>query len=416
MLSNLDADAPSLRRTGNVAVVFGLQPSEACRMRGVFQTVDTDGSGGLDLGEFTTAMQILCPSLSAEDCGIVFKAVDINGDGQISYTEFLGASPPLPLRLYLWLRPSHPTAHALHPRNVLSPPHPAPHSSAASLDPRCVDIAELNKAFHLLDANGDGLISAPELQALYHLKLSQSLRVPGLGQGQGGGAAATAGAEEEKGIFDDAPADWGQARLASPPALSPSSASSTGAEAGAEGQEALLSPRSSAVRDYLGNIALVNQRASESIRDVSFSILEMMAACDKDKDGFISYEEFIWGMTGSWIKEVLSDEVIEKTKTGDLALLRGAPSQSDLLVASGISRESQSVRGSRQQSGEHRSLPHTPTPPFPDKDKDKEPPFPPSSDACMDPIIGSLVEGEEEGEEEEEAKCTTSPSAMALAQ
>ena len=273
-----------------------------------------------------------------------------------------------------------------------------------------MDIAELNKAFHLLDANGDGLISAPELQALYHLKLSQSLRIPGQGQGLGGataGAGAGAGAEEEKGIIDDAPADWEQVRRASLSASSSSSSSS----AGAGGQELSLSPRSNAVREYLNNIALVNQKACESSRDVSFSILEMMAACDKDKDGFISYEEFIWGMTGSWIKDVLSDEALEKTKTGDLALLRATPSQSDLLAASGISRASQSVRGSKQSE---RSLPHTPTPPV--LDKDKEPPFPPSADASTAlprNIIGSTLH---EGEDEEEEKSSSLPLPSITAQ
>ena len=136
MLSNLDADAPSLRRTGNVAVVFGLQPSEACRMRGVFQTVDTDGSGGLDLGEFTTAMQILCPSLSAADCGIVFKAVDINGDGQISYTEFLGATPPLP----------SPPSPSLFVASSLSPTHsrPSPTQRPISTPPRLPLVSRLS--------------------------------------------------------------------------------------------------------------------------------------------------------------------------------------------------------------------------------------------------------------------------------
>ena len=273
-----------------------------------------------------------------------------------------------------------------------------------------MDIAELNKAFHLLDANGDGLISAQELQALYHLKLSHSLRIPGQGQGQGlggvasagAGAGAGAGAEEEKGIIDDAPADWEQVRRASLSA--PSSSSSA---AGTGGQELSLSPRSNAVREYLNNIALVNQKACESSRDVSFSILEMMAACDKDKDGFISYEEFIWGMTGSWIKDVLSDEALEKTKTGDLALLRATPSQSDLLAASGISRASQSVRGSKQSE---RSPPHTPTPPV--LDKDKEPPFPPSADASTAlprNIIGSTLH---EGEDEEEEKSSSLPSSI----
>jgi len=90
IMSNLDENTPKLRRTGNVALAFGFQPDEASKMRSVFQTVDTDGSGGLDEEEFCIAMQILCPSLTADDAKIIFHSIDFNGDGQISYTEFLG--------------------------------------------------------------------------------------------------------------------------------------------------------------------------------------------------------------------------------------------------------------------------------------------------------------------------------------
>lgn len=90
IMSNIDKGTPSIRRTGNVAVAFGFQPEKASRLRNIFQAVDIDSSGGLDEKEFCSAMQILCPSLSKEDCSIIFAAIDINADGQISYTEFLG--------------------------------------------------------------------------------------------------------------------------------------------------------------------------------------------------------------------------------------------------------------------------------------------------------------------------------------
>jgi len=92
IMNNLDESTPALRRTGNVALAFGFQPEEASKMRSVFQTVDTDGSGGLDQDEFCVAMQVLCPSLTVQDCQLIFTAVDANGDGQISYTEFLGTT------------------------------------------------------------------------------------------------------------------------------------------------------------------------------------------------------------------------------------------------------------------------------------------------------------------------------------
>ena len=171
--------------------------------------VDPDGSGGLDAEEFETAVRILCPTLSSNDCKLIFTAIDVNGDKQISYTEFL----------------------------------------AASLDPRCVDIAELNKAFHVLDSNGDGFISSTELDALYHLKL----------QGNGSATALLSGKTKKaaRGSNDD------------------------GTAAG---------------------------DAEDAAVDISVEILEMMASCDHDKDGRISYEEFIWGMTGQWAKEIIGQQ------------------------------------------------------------------------------------------------------------
>jgi hypothetical protein len=149
-----------------VALVFGLQPKEAAERRALFQSFDADGSGSLSLPEFTTvrprrggllsmgtmggcsillqhllccfladyfwslfggllgvssifssctlhfssgftlqAMTHVMPGLGSDDAQRIFDVIDIDGDKQISYTEFL----------------------------------------AATLDPRDIDVAELSK-------------------------------------------------------------------------------------------------------------------------------------------------------------------------------------------------------------------------------------------------------------------------------
>ena len=57
--------------------------------------------------------------LSSNDIDSIFSAVDVNGDNQISFTEFL----------------------------------------AATLDPRDFDIQSINTAFHLLDTDNKGTVA-----------------------------------------------------------------------------------------------------------------------------------------------------------------------------------------------------------------------------------------------------------------
>ena len=71
--------------------------------------------------------------------------------------------------------------------------------------------------------------------------------------------------------------------------------------------------------------------------DISIDVLEMMRACDHDKDGRISYEEFVWGMTGQWIRDLIGTDAAEKKKSQDLTKLRSTNSVvSDNGAASGV--------------------------------------------------------------------------------
>eukprot|EP00604_Paraphysomonas_vestita_P002022 CAMPEP_0174820192 /NCGR_PEP_ID=MMETSP1107-20130205/3873_1 /TAXON_ID=36770 /ORGANISM="Paraphysomonas vestita, Strain GFlagA" /LENGTH=389 /DNA_ID=CAMNT_0016035065 /DNA_START=1427 /DNA_END=2596 /DNA_ORIENTATION=- len=107
--------------------------AQAANRRAFFQTYDTDKNGVLSRTEFHNAMQACnifashtgaTEPLSEEDIDRIFDAVDVNGDGQISFTEFL----------------------------------------AATLDPRDYDIHALNTAFQLLDVDQKGYITAADME------------------------------------------------------------------------------------------------------------------------------------------------------------------------------------------------------------------------------------------------------------
>ncbi|KAJ1430438.1 kinase-like domain-containing protein, partial [Ochromonadaceae sp. CCMP2298] len=113
----------ALQKTGMMAVVFGIPATKTSRMLQLFQYFDTDRSGTISPFEFADAMTIVSPDLGQAEVTQLFDTLDYDCNGSISFTEFL----------------------------------------AATLDPCEVDIAELNKAFELFDADGNGYIDRSEI-------------------------------------------------------------------------------------------------------------------------------------------------------------------------------------------------------------------------------------------------------------
>ena len=94
-----------------------------------------DGTGSVDKDEFSMAMSRVDPSLSQRDMDVLFDAMDLDGDKEISFIEFVAAtvdprevlfsllsllSSPLSTLLLSPLSPSH---SFLFP---ISYPHPSP--------------------------------------------------------------------------------------------------------------------------------------------------------------------------------------------------------------------------------------------------------------------------------------------------
>lgn len=58
-------------------------------LKRIFKIMDDDGSGYLDVNEFNKALKDYRVSVTPEESRKLFQIFDINGDGNISYDEFL---------------------------------------------------------------------------------------------------------------------------------------------------------------------------------------------------------------------------------------------------------------------------------------------------------------------------------------
>jgi Ca2+-binding EF-hand superfamily protein len=67
-----------------------LTPTELEELRERFDTVDSNGDGWIVDKEFITLLQKLDADLSRDECLLAFEATDADGDGSISFEEFMG--------------------------------------------------------------------------------------------------------------------------------------------------------------------------------------------------------------------------------------------------------------------------------------------------------------------------------------
>ncbi len=119
-----NVSSSGIRRTTMLGVAFYLPNTKIHQLRLIYQKMDTTGRGYIGLEEFRTAMNSINPNISSTNIDLIFAAIDTTGAGYVSFTEFV----------------------------------------AATLDPREVDISELNRAFRLLDKDSKGYIDRNDLQ------------------------------------------------------------------------------------------------------------------------------------------------------------------------------------------------------------------------------------------------------------
>lgn len=85
------AEAEEMKQLALEVIAFATPPHLLERHRNIFQTIDVDDSGTIDLQEFKDAMSS-SSQLSSERVEHIFQTIDVNDSGEIDYTEFLAAT------------------------------------------------------------------------------------------------------------------------------------------------------------------------------------------------------------------------------------------------------------------------------------------------------------------------------------
>jgi calcium-dependent protein kinase len=132
------ANRTTFSRTSMLGVAFSIPPSKTRLLRKTFLDMDTDRTGFLDRTEFFEAVKRSTASMTetdvSGDVNTLFDMIDIDGNNQISFLEFV----------------------------------------AATIDPRSVDIQDLNHAFRLIDKEQKGYISLEDFQNILRTVSPQS--------------------------------------------------------------------------------------------------------------------------------------------------------------------------------------------------------------------------------------------------
>jgi Ca2+-binding EF-hand superfamily protein len=66
-----------------------VKTTELAELRQTYDRFDTDGDGWIVQKEFTLLLQSLDTDLSEDECLLAFEATDEDGDGSISFVEFM---------------------------------------------------------------------------------------------------------------------------------------------------------------------------------------------------------------------------------------------------------------------------------------------------------------------------------------
>jgi Ca2+-binding EF-hand superfamily protein len=67
-----------------------LSTDELAELRESFDGCDSNGDGWIIVGEFAALLRVLDQDLSEDECLLAFEATDSDGDGKISFEEFMG--------------------------------------------------------------------------------------------------------------------------------------------------------------------------------------------------------------------------------------------------------------------------------------------------------------------------------------
>mmetsp|Transcript_23073 Transcript_23073/g.58817 ORF Transcript_23073/g.58817 Transcript_23073/m.58817 type:complete len:582 (-) Transcript_23073:165-1910(-) len=131
--------ADGLSKLAMQVIAFTTPAAQLEHLRQLFQAIDEDGSGTINLDEFKKGMVHLSAHLPPERVEEIFFEMDLSQNDEVDYTEFLAAALP---------------ASGLLASDGSSTP-------------------SLAGAFHVLDRDGDGYIDAADLRAAFDGAMSE---------------------------------------------------------------------------------------------------------------------------------------------------------------------------------------------------------------------------------------------------
>lgn len=206
-----------MRHTSMLAVAFAMPTSKARQLRDLFQEIDRNGNGTIEKEEFRVAFQQVHPELAIKDIDLLFDIIDQDGSKSISFLEFV----------------------------------------AATIDPRDIDIKEMNQAFKILDRDQKGYLTREDLLRVLSTVPYEEFSPTSTGLSQFNNGANNSGSSLNQ--------------------LAYGNTMSMDSNLTSEEEQCKL------------NEALRIQKIQEKIEKI-------MDAADVNKDGVISYTEFLFAM------------------------------------------------------------------------------------------------------------------------
>lgn len=316
------SSSTGLGKTSMIAVAFSMPPTKAKELRTLFQQIDKDGSGLVDIDEFRAALSVSNPEMSSSAVDALFNAIDQDGNQHISFLEFV----------------------------------------ASMLDPKEVDIGEINQAFKLLDVEEKGYITHEDIYRLLATSQPTGSRNVVDSKGELGSCDELKDPNGKSPRYQSSnnnPTNVLQNAVSSfKRELSTASLFQRGASMSAitktQSKESVIRRRSGSAihgKDRInssGNIVLKQNESDENrmmrMQRIHMKVKAIIEQADQDGDGKISYSEFLLAMTcenGGKSSRKSSGQFSEEGKSFRELRKNGSFVQS---VKAGLSRFSSAAR------------------------------------------------------------------------
>uniref|UniRef100_UPI00398F3BE9 EF-hand calcium-binding domain-containing protein 6 n=1 Tax=Pristiophorus japonicus TaxID=55135 RepID=UPI00398F3BE9 len=137
-------------------------------LRKEFQELDPYRTGFVSKEEFKDILTELCMNLNEYECEMLAKKFEVNGDGRVSYLDFL---KPFAMRRHQWREGSNMVAVLQHPNTHFTERHSTGLDTVTARLRRKLqgEWKPLRRAFKKLDSTSSGYLSLPEFRAVLKL-------------------------------------------------------------------------------------------------------------------------------------------------------------------------------------------------------------------------------------------------------